>query len=242
MKKLLILFISVCLSLFVVGCSSTDPAEFIGWWSYDYRITGAVANPPFYHVEIKEDASAVFYGEYGEEYGEGSLTFVSGEGLILTQGDAEYDIWSGIDYEVRFIDIGNEERYSYRDEKPSIIGADVEPYDPYSGSEGFWSFDENSTDIEPYYTYIEIENGNVTTYDENGAIIEEHYLDYDEQRGLNGNNAMWYLNLIVDFGENADGKYFDLSDPEKWQDGYSWSYQPADKSIIDEKSSSEEVD
>ncbi len=224
--KLFVTFlIMALLAVFITGCNiSQSISDYAGWWSYEWRLSGVVVNPPFFYAEIKEDGSVNYYGEYGDEQGEGIVGYNDEKGLFfITIHGGERTIYLGEEDGVAYIELDSTDRYTYSSEKPEIIGSDVEPYDPFDGSDGLWQAPEG-VDPPPPYAYLKVEDHYVITYDENGTVIDEEYLDYNEQRGLNGNYAMHYSIFAAFFGEYDGEKYFDLMEPQKWQEGFDWRY------------------
>ncbi len=224
-KLFALLLIMALLAVFMTGCDfNKSISDYAGWWSYEWRVAGVVASPPFFYAEIKEDGSVAFYGEYGDEQGEGTIGYNDEKGLFfITIHGGERTIYLGEEDGVTYIELDSTDRYTYSSDKPAIIGSGAEPYDPFEGSDGLWQAPQG-VDPPPPYAYLKVEDHYVTTYDENGTVIDEGYLDYDEQRGLNGNYAMHYSIFAASFWENDGEKYFSLMEPEKWQEGFDWQY------------------
>ncbi len=224
-KLFALVLITVLLVSIMAGCNFNESiSDYAGWWSYEWRVAGVVASPPFFYAEIKEDGSVDFYGEYGDSQGEGNVGYDEESNLFFINTlSGEHTIYLGEEDGVTYIELSTTDRYTYSSDKPEIIGSDIEPPDPFEGSDGLWQAPQG-VNPPPPYAYLKVFDHYVITYDENGTVIDEGYLDYNEQRGLNGNYAMHYSIFAASFWENDGEKYFSLMEPEKWQEGFDWQY------------------
>ncbi len=208
-----------------MGCiQNHDPEIFTGWWSFEWRLMGGEETPPFYYIELTEDGAANYYGEYGDLQDIGSLSHNSEDGWVFsTSSTGEQYIynWGTNDSDINFIEIGSQYRFLYSSEQPEIIGSGAEPYDPLEGIDGTWVLNSEEN-IEGFPTQIEISGYDVICYDDDGTIIIEDYLDYNEQRGLNGNPPLIFNAYAVDFGEYEGEKYLDLMLHDLWYEGGEW--------------------
>ena len=88
-----------------------------------------------------------------------------------------------------------------------IVGRITEEVGSIADFVGWWQLVEHN-DVEPY-AYIEIsaeEGPEVKCYDEEGTVLDQGYIDYSEQRMLNGKSLIVFV--FDEIGEHGANPYF----------------------------------